>query len=127
MNNNKFTKYAYILFIIFDIIGRSLAMLINKFINKGIFKALVFFRFILFFILSKFLDDEEVIIYEYIYVVTIGILSGICSSFAYYYPLYIKKEEKRDNFIYFLKSGKYYLFFKLLDDGKLPSNEKKFH
>ena len=126
LNNYRFTKNAYILFIIFDIIGRSLAMLINKFINKGIFKAVVFFRFIIFFILSKFLDDEEVIIYEYIYIATIGILSGICSSFAYYYPLYIKKETKRDNFIYFLKSGKYYLFFKLLDDQKLPSNEKKF-
>jgi hypothetical protein len=126
LNNYRFTKNAYILFIIFDIIGRSLAMLINKFINKGIFKAIVFFRFILFFILPKFLDDEEVTIYEYIYIVTIGILSGICSSFAYYYPLYIKKETKRDNFIYFLKSGKYYLFFKLLDDQKLPSNEKKF-
>lgn len=127
LNNYRFTKNAYILFIIFDIVGRSLAILINKFISKGIFKATVFFRFILFFILSKFLDEEADIIYEYLYIVVMGILSGICSSFAYYYPLNIKKEAKRDNFIYFLKSGKYYLFSKLLDEPKLQSNEKKFH
>ena len=88
------TKNAYILFIIFDIIGRSSVMLINNIINKGIFKAAVFFRFILFFILSKFLDEEKVTIYEYLYIATIGILSGICSSFAYYYPLSIKKKQK---------------------------------
>jgi len=127
LNNYRFTKNSYILFIIFDIIGRGLAILINKKINKGIFKAIVFFRFIIFFILSKFLDDEVTTIYEYIYILTMGIFSGICSSFAYYYPLNIKKEAKRDNFIYFLKSGKYYVFFMLLDEQKLPSNEKKFH
>ena len=121
------TKNAYILFIIFDIIGRSSVMLINNIINKGIFKAAVFFRFILFFILSKFLDEEKVTIYEYLYITTIGILSGICSSFAYYYPLSIKKKKKRETFIYYLKSGKYYLFFKLGEESKLPSNEKKFH
>ena len=127
LNNYKFTENAYIIFIIFDIIGRSLVKQFNKTINKGIFKATFLFRFILFFILSKFLDDEVVTINTYIYIVIMGILSGICTSFAYYYPLNIKKETKRDNFIYFMKSGKYYILFKLLDEPKLPSNEKKFH
>ena len=113
-------SYIYAFFVIFDAIGRFLFIQFQTKIEEEIFKAIIFFRFIIIFILPIFLPEVETI-YEIIFISTVSFLSGICTSFAYYYPLNIKDESKRDDFIYSLKSGKYYIIFKLFDE----SDEKK--
>jgi hypothetical protein len=120
--NTYYSVNKYILFAIFDLLGRILAILIYKKINKDLFKSIVFFRFIIFFIVPIFLDNEAI---EMIIFLIVSTLSGFCTSFSYYYLLKIKNESKRDNFIYLLKLGKYLMIFKLSDENK-PLNVKKF-
>ena len=122
-----FDQETFIYFIIFDIIGRILAMQIKNKISKDIFNGIWFLRLILFLLLIIYLQDIN---YKYllIFISIIGFLSGFCTSFAYYYPLNNQKEWKRDNYIYFLKSGKYYAIYKFFTSffEKLPTSEKKF-
>ena len=126
--NWHFTEETYMYFIIFDIIGRVLAIQIKNKINKNIFKIIWFLRIIVFLILFIYLQDIETK-YLLISISMIGILSGFCTSFAYYYPLNKQKEWKRENYIYFLKSGKYYAIYKLFTSSfeKLPISEKKIN
>ena len=58
----------------------------------------------------------------YIAIFLIGILSGSATSIGYYLPVNEEDEKEKDNLLYFVKKGKYYVIKLLIDNNKNDQN-----
>ena len=109
-------KKSLYIYILSDTIGK----LLGKILNENFFKPLILIRYIFCFYLKISFEEKKEFSFNEIFI--LGLLSGSLTTIGYYIPIQKVNKEEKLSLLYYLRTGKYYVIYLLIGDGKSKSD-----